>query len=105
VRPWSELLDGLTERAPAAATHQLRRPLLGFSAALIHGARTRRRLRFLPVARLAATVLVTLHSIVEFSLQSSQAALYVAAAVAIAAAVGRDGEAAGERRKLENRAA
>jgi O-Antigen ligase len=75
-------------------------------AALIRGARVRRRLRNLPVAGLAALVLVTLHAIVDFSLQIPGVAVYVAAAIAaaVAAALGRAGENAG-RGGLHNRAA
>jgi hypothetical protein len=67
-------------------------------AALIHGARVRRRFRFLPVAGLAALVLVTLHAIVDFSLQIPGVAVYVATAMAaaVAVALGRnDGNARG----------
>jgi hypothetical protein len=75
-------------------------------AALIRGVRVRRRLRFLPVAGLAALVLVTLHAIVDFSLQILGVAVYVAAAIApaVAVALGRAGENAG-RGGLHNRAA
>ena len=66
-------------------------------ATLIHGVRTRNRFRFLPVAGLAALVLVTLHAIVDFSLQIPGVAVYVAAslAVAVAVALGRADESAG----------
>jgi hypothetical protein len=75
-------------------------------AALIRGARARHRLRFQPVAALAALVLVTLHAIVDFSLQIPGVAVYVATAIAaaVAVALGRDSEGAG-RRGLHNRAA
>jgi len=75
-------------------------------AALIHGARVRRRLRHLPVAGLATLVLVTLHAIVDFSLQIPGVAVYAAAAIAaaVAVALGRSGEDAGGRRGLHNRA-
>ncbi len=76
-------------------------------AALIRGARVRHRLRFLPVAALAALVLVTLHAIVDFSLQIPGVAVYVAVAIAaaVAVALGRDSEGAAGRRGLHNRAA
>ena len=66
-------------------------------ATLIHGVRTRNRFRFLPVAGLAALVLVTLHAIVDFSLQIPGVAVYVAAAMAaaVAVALGRADESAG----------
>jgi len=75
-------------------------------AALIHGARVRRRLRHLPVAGLAALVLITLHAIVDFSLQIPGVAVYAAAAIAaaVAVALGRNGEDGGGRRGLHNRA-
>jgi hypothetical protein len=76
-------------------------------AALIHGARVRHRFRFLPVAGLAALVLVTLHATVDFSLQIPGVAVYVAAAMAaaVAVALGRAGENAAGRGGLHNRAA
>jgi hypothetical protein len=76
-------------------------------AALIRGVTVRRRLRFLPVAGLAALVLVTLHAIVDFSLQIPGVAVYVAAAIAaaVAVALGRAGENAAGRGGLHNRAA
>jgi hypothetical protein len=76
-------------------------------AALIRGARVRHRLRFLPVGGLAALVLVTLHSIVDFSLQIPGVAVYAAAAIAAAVAVafGRDGDNDAGPRGLPNRAA
>jgi hypothetical protein len=63
-------------------------------------------MRFLPVAGLAALVLVSLHGIVDFSLQIPAVAAYVSAAIAaaVAVAVGRTDQGA-ERRRLENRAA
>ena len=75
-------------------------------AALVHGARVRHRLRFLPVGGLAALVLVTLHAIVDFSLQIPGVAIYVASAIAaaVAAALGRAGENAADRRDLNDRA-
>ena len=75
-------------------------------AALVRGARARRRMRFLPVAGLAALVLVSLHGIVDFSLQIPAVAAYFSAAIAaaVAVAVGRTDQGA-ERRRLENRAA
>ena len=80
---------------------------LTLAAALIHGARVRRRLRFLPVTGLAALVLVTLHAIVDFSLQIPGVAVYVAAAIAaaVAVALGRADEDSAARRGLHNRAA
>jgi len=66
----------------------------------------RHRLRFLPVGGLAALVLVTLHAIVDFSLQIPGVAIYVASAIAaaVAAALGRAGENAADRRDLNDRA-
>jgi hypothetical protein len=63
-------------------------------------------MRFLPVAGLAALVLVSLHGIVDFSLQIPAVAAYFSAAIAaaVAVAVGRTDQGA-ERRRLENRAA
>ena len=59
------------------------------------------------VAGLAALVLVTLHSIVDFSLQIPGVAVYVAAAIAaaVAVALGRAGEDGADRPGLHNRAA
>jgi hypothetical protein len=76
-------------------------------AALVRGVTVRRRLRFLPVAGLAALVLVTLHAIVDFSLQIPGVAVYVAAAIAaaVAVALGRAGENAAVRGGLHKRAA
>ena len=56
-------------------------------AALVHGARVRRRFRFIPVAGLAALVLVTLHALVDFSPQIPGVAEYAAISMAAAAAV------------------
>lgn len=50
----------------------------------VHGARARRRLRFAPVVGLAALVLATLHSLVDFSLQIPGFAAYFAAVMAAA---------------------
>ena len=76
-------------------------------AALIHGVRARRRLRFAPVAGLASLVLVTLHAIVDFTCRSPGVAVYFAAAMApaVAVALGRAGDDAADRRGLHNRAA
>jgi hypothetical protein len=56
---------------------------------------------------LAALVLVTLHAIVDFSLQIPGVAVYVATAIAaaVAVALGRAGENAAGRGGLHNRAA
>jgi O-antigen ligase len=53
----------------------------------VHGARKRRRLRFAPIIGLAALVLATLHSIVDFSLQIPGFMVYFAAATAAAATI------------------
>ena len=76
-------------------------------AALVFGVRARRRLRFAPVAGLAALVLVTLHGTVDFSLQIPGVAVYFAAAMAaaVAVALGRAGEDGVARNELPNRAA
>ena len=55
--------------------------------ALITGLRQRSRLRFVPVATLAALTLVTLHSVVDFSLQIPGCAVYFAAIAGCGAAV------------------
>ncbi len=73
------------------------------AATLIYGARVRHRMRFLPVAGLAAITLVSLHGLVDFSLQIPGVAVYVAAALAatVAASLGRNGERP-DRPGLEN---
>jgi O-antigen ligase len=63
-------------------------------AALIHGVRDRRQFRFVPVMGLAALILASLHSIVDFSLQIPGVAVYFAAIMAATVTVslgrGRD---------------
>jgi hypothetical protein len=61
---------------------------------LIRGIRVRRQFRFIPVMGLAALILATLHSIVDFSLQILGVAVYFAAVMAAATTVslGRGGE-------------
>jgi O-antigen ligase len=51
-------------------------------AALIRGVRERRQFRFVPVMGLAALILVSLHSVVDFSLQIPGLAVYFAAIMA-----------------------
>jgi len=63
------------------------------------------RMRFLPVAGLAALVLVSLHGIVDFSLQIPAVAAYVSAAIAAAVAVAVVEPTKGRASSLENRAA
>ena len=60
---------------------------VALGAALVHGARVRHRFRFMPVAGLAALVLVTLHALVDFSPQIPGVAVYVAISMAAAVAV------------------
>lgn len=52
------------------------------SAILVRGLKTRRRLRFVPVIAMGAVMLVTLHSLVDFSLQIPGMAAYFAAFLA-----------------------
>ena len=95
-------LEGLlTLGAAFAAAAAIVYAALG--AALVRGARTRHRLRFLPVAGLAALALVSLHGIVDFSLQIPGVAVYVAAALAPAVAVALGGDAKQAGVGVENR--
>lgn len=56
-------------------------------AVFVHGVRTRHRLRFAPIVGLAALILATLHSIVDFSLQIPGFTVYFAAAMAAAISI------------------
>ncbi len=53
-------------------------------ATLVHGLRHRRRLRYAPIVGLAVLVLVTAHSIVDFSMQIQGVRVVFAAAMAVA---------------------
>ena len=55
--------------------------------ALIRGVRVRRNLRFVPIFGLAALILASLHSMVDFSLQIPGVGVYFAAVLAAAATV------------------
>jgi len=55
--------------------------------AFIHGIRERRRLRFVPLACLCLLVIVTLHSLVDFSLQIPGVGVAIAATLGAGCAI------------------
>jgi hypothetical protein len=55
--------------------------------AFIRGIRTRQRFRFMPIMGLSALILVSLHSLVDFSLQIPGVGVYFAAVLAAAVSV------------------
>ncbi|KQT69587.1 hypothetical protein ASG62_00110 [Aureimonas sp. Leaf427] len=73
------------------------------ASVLLHGLRTRKRLRFVPIVTLGAVLLVTLHSLVDFSVQIPGMAAILAAFLGAATTISLGRPSGVRRSRLDRR--